>query len=256
MAGRARPKEQHAFGSTQVQFDPAQVSNGITTGPNGQYGAAKTVSAADLVRILKEIQSASKQSGLHPKLAKHKSGFEDLYRQLFKEFNEFARELPVMFRWTVFTQEISEAAFEHYLKHHHKPMWKNRKEMLAAQAEYLVKKFQIDCPREANSGRVAQYRKNIVKMLEKEDEQYETASKEAQRLAKEGEELQLKLARQRLLDSALVYQREHASDSHAPMGDTSPADVKPATEASLGGPTTGTSSAEGTGGTAESGKAD
>jgi hypothetical protein len=213
----SRPKEQHAFGSTQVEFDPAQVRN-------GQYGAAKTMSVPDLVLVLDEILSASKSSGLNPDNLAHKEQFKKLYHKLFNDFREFARELPVMFRWTVFTQKSSRQAFEHYFKHYHRPMWKDRREMLTAQAEYLVRMFILDRSRNSSANMVAQYRTNTVKMLLEEDKQYEAAAAEAQELAKEQDELQIKLEKERLVAAVAEYVRRHSTETPAETSAETPAE--------------------------------
>lgn len=70
--------------------------------------------------------------------------------------------------------------------------------MLVAQAEYLVRKYQLDKKRDAGPKKLENYRKWLVKHLKKEDDEYEAASKAAQDEVSENEKYQLELMRKEL----------------------------------------------------------
>ena len=198
-----RPPTQHAFGSSQVSYDAARVHpTEAPIGPHNNFGAANTVTADELIRILKEIRDESARSGYSSQKKEDLPRIDAMYKDMWKRYKDFSREFPVVFRWTVHTAEASATAFRNYLLNHHKPFWKDRKEMLRAQDEYLVSKYKAENRRESTIGRMDNYRKGIVKKLIEEEEEFEAAAKKAQELGKTNAAEQTLLLRQALLKAA------------------------------------------------------
>lgn len=187
------------YGSSHVKFDPAAMHR------QGNFGAAKTVSADELVRLATQIKQEAAQSGYDPKAEKDKAKIDALYKTMGKKYAEFTREFPIVFRWSVQTFTFDEKAFRWYLSKHHKPMWKNRKEMMTAQAEYLVSCYiNTVGRREAHPSRIQEYRKQIVEKLHKETEEFESASKEAQEQYKQNTASNTEALRRALRDAAVL----------------------------------------------------
>lgn len=221
------PRSQVAYGTSKVEFDPSSMQS------QDGYGAAKHVSVDELVRLLKEIHQEAKQSGYNPKDPKQKDNVDRLYKSMWKRYAEFSREFPVIFRWTVQTMSCDEKAFRTYIKTHHKPFWKNRKEMLAAQAEYLVAMYRIQKGRDAHASRVAAYRKHIVEQLKKEADTFEEAGEEVKKIVGENAKKSSEHIRQALLRAAIAAKEGRVlvdAPARSAAAKSTPADAAPASE--------------------------
>jgi hypothetical protein len=191
---------QQAFGSTQVTSD-----NGIQS---------DTITLDQLVEIAKTIYEKSSNSyaqrGLNPKnkasadkaAADEASGkLEKVYQEMWAEYKMFANEFPLVFRWIVSTLTYSEKALRGYIKNDHQSEWKNHKQMLSAQVSYLVYAFRETHPR-ASPKELSTYRDNVLTQVVKDNEHFEKAAKEAEKVCKENEANRTALIRKDLMKFA------------------------------------------------------
>lgn len=184
----AKPPTQHAFGETPVEVD--------LTGEKG------TITLEKLLKIAKEIMREVKNSCLDPGVAEDMPRIDELYNKLWGRFKDFAKEFPIMFRWMTHKQEYEEKAFTVYLQKFHKGMWKNKLEMLDAQAEYLVMVRRMH-HRDETSVQLERYRKYIKEHLHEENKKFEEAAKEAEKICKENEEAR-KMEKRKFLRDLLL----------------------------------------------------
>jgi hypothetical protein len=77
------------------------------------------------------------------------------------------------------TREYAPAAFEEFLKNHVQMMYKDRKEFMKTQAEYLVILYKTRHPR-ASARQLTQYRDALQKSLQEDDEDFAKAREEAE----------------------------------------------------------------------------
>lgn len=101
------------------------------------------------------------------------------------EFPDFQRDYSIVIRWSVFEEEYSPKALEHYIKHHFKPTWKNKREFAEAQVEYVVALHRFKDKKLAGK-RLQKLRSDLVRTVLKEEKEFdkaaETAKAECKRL--------------------------------------------------------------------------
>ena len=76
-------------------------------------------------------------------------------------------------------REYEPRAFEKYLRQHVRPMYKDRKEFSAAQAEYLVILYKVRNPR-VSEKQLVRYRAAVAKSIQEDDDTFAKARKEAE----------------------------------------------------------------------------
>lgn len=148
-------------------------------------GAAGTVGAAaeTLARVLDmaaEIWAAVRRSGVG---ADDDEGNNALMKRLQAEYKDFAISYPIPFRWMVQAREYDARAFEKFLRDHVKVMYRDRKEFMAAQGEYLLLLYKTRHPR-AGERQLARYREAVTKSLQEDDDTFTAAREEAEEAVK------------------------------------------------------------------------
>jgi hypothetical protein len=181
------PLTQHAFGQTPVHVDLS--------------GGKGSISIPDLLKVANEILTRAKRSGLEPDNPADIPEFDTLYKDLWERFKEFAKEFPIIFRWIVHHFEFNEKAFRAYLRESHKGMWKDKKEMYRAQADYLVF-LRRQNNRDEKTRELESYRKFIQKHLDDEHEKFEAAAAEAEVIQKKNAADRTLRIRERLMEIA------------------------------------------------------
>lgn len=157
---------------------PGLVRGEVTVDLGG--GATGTVSAPTrpldaVMAVAAELWDAVRRAGVAPADA---AGADALMARLQKEYHDFATSYPIPFRWMVQAREYEPRAFEKFLREHVKVMYKDRKEFMAAQGEYLVILYKTRHPR-AGGGQLARYREAVAKSLQKDDEVFAAAREKA-----------------------------------------------------------------------------
>lgn len=155
---------------------PSNVSHGGVRVEKAKVSAAQEVPADKIVEIARSIWREIRDSDV---AADDDAGNDRLLKDLRERYPDFAVSFPVPFRWMVQAREFDAKAFETYLKTRVKGLYKDRKEFLAAQAEYLVLLYRARHPR-IGPRQLARYREAVVKSLEEDDEAFVKAQKEAE----------------------------------------------------------------------------
>ena len=106
------------------------------------------------------------------------AGCADLLQKLQKEHADFATSFPIPLKWMAEAREYSPKAFKSFLEKHVKPIYKDRKEFMYQQGEYLVLLHKRKNPR-AGAAQIAKYREHLKKNFDKDDDDYMAANKEA-----------------------------------------------------------------------------
>jgi len=122
-------------------------------------------STSDVLALAATVWEEVRGSGVDPKDEKENDRY---LTRLRAKYSDFAKTFPVVFRWMVQTKEYEAKAFERFLKTKVKVMYADRKEFLAAQAEYLVLLYKQRNPR-SEGKKVVAYRAAVIKMLEKDE---------------------------------------------------------------------------------------
>lgn len=182
---------QRVFAEKPVSVDPALLGNGL--------GAEKTASLEDLVELLASIRREAEIEAQGAGTSEEES--KKRFNRLWSKYTEFAREFPLIFRWTVYNYEFEARAFRAYIRNNHKPMWKDRREMLKAQSEYLVHFWRIKNPR-AGGKALARYRTNLVKKVLEEQDEFEEAVKECEEIVEENKKKRTERIREALAQTA------------------------------------------------------
>ena len=134
-------------------------------------------------------------------------GTKALLDRLQKEHKEFSTSYPVVIRWMVDRRLYNRKVFKIWLRQCIKPMYKDRKEFLEVQGEYLVRLFKADNPT-ASSAMISRYRAEVKKSLDEDDEIFHAAKKEAEDEAAAIEKRVADERRQTLLEYARCVQAE------------------------------------------------
>lgn len=155
------------YGSTPVEVDETIIKS------------QHTKTQDEIVDIAEQIYQEVKRENLDKKDIK---AVDAQLKRMWEKHKDFAREFPVIFRWTIQAQEYRKPVFKHYLQHEHRPFWKKRHDMLIAQVEYLVnlrRKGARDNRAPLPAGDTDAYRKRMQEMILKEDEDFLKANEEA-----------------------------------------------------------------------------
>lgn len=137
---------------------------------------ARQASADDIIAEAEEIHKKVLAAKLKDDDA---AGQEALLKRIQDEHRDFNVSFPLMLRWTVQTRQYRRTAFARYLTFMKGKEWKDRKDFLRDQGEYLVILYK-ELHHKYDSRQVAQYRQAIVAQLLKEDEEFEAMKKEAE----------------------------------------------------------------------------
>ena len=180
-------------------------------GPGDISVAAQKVPIGRVQAIAKEIWAEISRSGV---AANDDAGNDRLFKELQARYRDFAVSYPIPFQWMVQAREFRPRVFETFLRNHVKVMYDDRREFLAAQAEYLVLLFRA---RNSRSGPrcIARYRETVRSALEKDDEAFTEACEEAKAAVKSLDAENDAARRQRLgrYFSRLKAERETAARS-------------------------------------------
>lgn len=103
-----------------------------------------------------------------------------LLKKIQAEHPDFSASLPIALRWTVQTRQYRRAAIEAHMAYIKGKEWKDRKEFLRDQGEYLVTLHKTMNPH-YDTRRVIEYRRNVVDELLKEDDEFDRIKKEAEK---------------------------------------------------------------------------
>lgn len=140
-------------------------------------------------------------------------GQERLLKQIQDSHKDFNASFPLALRWTVQTKQYKRAAFVRYINYVKGKEWKNRKDFLRDQGEYLVYLYRELHPKYDNR-QVVQYRQAIVAQLIKEDDEFEKIKEEAEKELKRRNE-EIDQERRRKLYEFLVRQKVVAEQTAA-----------------------------------------
>lgn len=169
MASAAGSAPGPAVARGEVQVD-------LGDGASGHVRTGQSVSLEGVAAIAARIWAAVGRANVADG---DDAGADALLQQLQGEYKEFATSYPVPFRWMVQAREYDPRAFKKYLRDHVKMMYKDRKEFMAAQAEYLVLLYKARNPR-VGVRPLARYRAAVVKSLQEEDDKFAEARTEAE----------------------------------------------------------------------------
>lgn len=133
----------------------------------------------NVLAVATRLWERVKKEGLGPADAAATGRLLRTVRDESDEYETFAKEFPIAYRWTVETGEFDRGAFEKFLRHDHKGMHRTRRDFLEAQAEYLVRLYQTRNPR-AGASIIARYREAIRASVKKDDEEFAAAQEEAE----------------------------------------------------------------------------
>lgn len=164
----------------------------------------QTIDIEGLIRIAREALHVVTEKGLSGDNPSHNAKLDALYKEMWGDFKDFIRDYPVIFRWIVFRQTFEETAFRGYMMKYHKNIFQNRKEMVVAQAQYIVLCRRIK-NRSESPKHLQEFSQFITKELIKEDELFQKAGEEAEKEHKKNEEERLARARsdlQKALEAA------------------------------------------------------
>ena len=181
-------------------------------GVSGSIHAAQTITLETVLQVAASIWSDIKCSGVG---ADDDAGNDQLLQNLQERYKEFAISYPIPFRWMVQARDYDSGAFEKFLKNHVKVMYKDRKEFLATQAEYLVILFKVRTPR-ASGKQISRYRASILKNLENDDTIFTKAREEAEvEVRRINEEVDAERRRRMIA----YLRRRRAADQHSADAD-------------------------------------
>lgn len=136
---------------------------------------AKTASVDEIIVEAEEIYAAAVKA----ELTDEEHGREELLKHLQELHPDFNSSFPLVLRWTVQTKQFRRAAMVRYLDYMKGREWKDRKEFLTDQGEYLVYLWR-EMKKKFSAKELNDYRKFVVDALLKEDEELEKMKKEAE----------------------------------------------------------------------------
>ena len=183
-------------------------------GPGDISVTAQKVPIGRVQAIAKEIWAEISRSEV---AANDDAGNDRLFKELQARYRDFAASYPIPFQWMVQAREFRPRVFETFLRNHVKVMYNDRREFLAAQAEYLVLLFRARNPR-SEPRCIARYRETVRSALEKDDEMFTEACEEAKAAVKSLDAENDAARRQRLgrYLSRLKAERETARGQRVP----------------------------------------
>jgi len=200
--------------TAKPQVVTGDVKVGLGGGATGTVGSS-TETLERIVEIAAEIWATVRHSGV---AADDDEGNDALMKRLQGEYTDFAVSYPIPFRWMVQAREYEPQAFEKFLREHVKAMYKDRKEFMAAQGEYLVILYKIRRPR-AGARQLARYREAVTKSLQEDDNKFTAAREQAEVEVKRLDEEVDADRRQRMV---AYLRRLKASRSAAAAGGAAP----------------------------------
>lgn len=141
------------------------------------------------------------------------AGQERLLKQIQDDHKDFNVSYPLALRWTVQTKQYKRAALVRYINYTKGKEWKERKDFLRDQGEYLVFLYRELHPK-YDQRQVVEYRQAIVAQLIKEDDEFEAMKKEAEKeLKRKNDEIDQE--RRRSLYTFLLRQKVIAEQAAA-----------------------------------------
>lgn len=156
-----------------------EVKVDLGQGLKGDVSVEQSASVRKILTIADRIWKDVKKSKIAPN---DDAGNDRLLKELHTandDYKTFATSFPIPFRWMVQTREYLPAAFEEFIRGHIKVMYKDRKEFMATQGEYLVILYKARHPR-AGARELTRYRDAIQKSLEEDDDDFAKAREEAE----------------------------------------------------------------------------
>jgi hypothetical protein len=160
--------------------EPSRIHNTVQVrfggGGSGTISAAREAPLAQVVEEARGIWAEVRASGVPPD---DNAGNDRLLERLRPRHQDFAVSFPVPFRWMVQMREFDARVFEGWVRKRTKLQYKDRKEFLSAQGEYLLALYRAKNPR-AGSKRLARYRAAVQQSLEKDDKIFASAREEAE----------------------------------------------------------------------------
>jgi hypothetical protein len=147
-------------------------------------------------------------------------GQEVLLKRIQDNHKDFNASFPLALRWTVQTKQYKRAALVRYIGYVKGKEWKDRKEFLRDQGEYLVFLYRELHPK-YDTRQVVQYRQAITAQLIKEDDEFEEIKKEAEKELKQRNE-EIDQERRRRLYEFLVRQKVAAEQAAAARTSSTP----------------------------------
>ena len=110
--------------------------------------------------------------------------YEALHKEIVEKHHDFASIYAIVVRHIVMHNEFYDDAMRRYVNHLTAHPWKEKKEFIERQAEYLVYVEREKHPR-IGSTELARYKNNVRKQLLEEDEKFDQYAKEVQETVKE-----------------------------------------------------------------------
>jgi hypothetical protein len=172
---------------------------------------ARQVTVEDIVAEAEEIY----KQVLAAKLREDDTaGQESLLKQIQDDHKDFNVSFPLALRWTVQTKQYKRTALVKYINYVKGKEWKERKDFLRDQGEYLVFLYR-DLHPKYDQRQVTEYRQAIVAQLIKEDDEFEEMKKEAEKELKRRND-EIDQERRRSLYTFLLRQKVAAELATAP----------------------------------------
>lgn len=110
--------------------------------------------------------------------------YEALHKEIVEKHHDFASIYAIVVRHIVMHNEFYDRAMRLYVNHLTAHPWKEKKEFIERQAEYLVYVEREKHPR-IGSTELSRYKNNVRKQLLEEDEKFDKYSAEVQKTVKE-----------------------------------------------------------------------
>ena len=144
--------------------------------------------------------------------------YRELHKKMVKDHHDFASIYAIVVRHIVMHNEYFDDAMRRYVQYLTNNPWKEKKEFIERQGEYLVHVERQKNPR-IGTTQLAKYRDHVRKQLLEEDEKFDEYEKEVKETVnKEWDEI-IANRKQRLHD-ILVKLKEEAGDTSKQEGKT------------------------------------
>ena len=155
----------------------------VTEGKNILKECRKWVSDKYLDEYMntKKIKNIKKMTGndyknIYSQMMTDKD-YESLHKEIVNNHHDFASIYAIVIRHIVMHNEYYDEAMRRYVKHLTNNPWKEKKEFIERQGEYLVYVERERNPR-ISSHELARFKQNVIKQLIEEDNKFDEYTKE------------------------------------------------------------------------------
>lgn len=193
-----KPKKRQparVYGNTPVEMDDTLIKS------------QQTKTEDEIVEMAESIYRQVQAAGLDKSDTK---AVDAQLKSMWAGNEDFAKEFPVIFRWTVQAQEFRTKVFRHYMRNEHRAFWKKRKDMLLAQVEYLVNLRRAGARENRapiSNEETRAYRERMRKLILEEDEAFLKASEEADKEIERRQRVRLERLQDFVRQQAVGFRR-------------------------------------------------